>query len=98
MALRILLHAPTVPALARARGNLANLLAARPDAEVELVANAAAAAAALDRPDPGDPCLVLCANSLRRSGRDAPKGVRVVAAAVLHLAERQAEGWVYIRA
>ena len=99
MSIRLLIHAPTAGALVRGRRNLANLLAADPSAEVELVANGAAVAAALDAPDPAtDARLVLCRNSLAAAGRSAPPGVRTVAAAVLHVAERQRDGWAYFRA
>lgn len=95
---RLLIHAPTPGALERARRNLANLLKAAPDAEVELVANAGAVAAALERPDPLDTHLRLCRNTLEANALNAPPGIAVVAAAVLHIAQRQAQGWGYMRA
>jgi NitT/TauT family transport system ATP-binding protein len=48
MALRLLIHAPTVAALARARSNARNLLRADPTAEVEIVVNGGAVAAAIE--------------------------------------------------
>ena len=93
------LHAPTAAALDRARRNLRNFRRERPDTPVVLVANAAAVAHALDRPDPDtDACLVLCANSLAAQGRAAPAGIRTVPAAVVHLHELQRRGWSYLRA
>ncbi|WP_207459823.1 hypothetical protein [Azospirillum sp. SYSU D00513] len=98
-ALRLLIHAPTAAALTRARRNAANLLAARPDAEVRIVANGEAVAAALDQPDPAtDPLLLLCGNSLSRLDRPLPDGLRRVDAAVVEIAEAQAAGWAYMRA
>ncbi|MBT9385027.1 hypothetical protein KM176_14240 [Pseudooceanicola sp. CBS1P-1] len=97
--LKVLLHVPEETALPRARANARNLLAAAPGTEVEIVVNAGAVAAALAQPDPGtDALLRLCANSLRGAGLSAPADLVVVPAAVLHLAQRQSEGWSYIRA
>ncbi len=97
--LHVLIHAPTEAALARARSNARNLMKARPDALVEIVANAAGVAPAIATPDPAtDPFLRLCGNSLAGQGLEAPVHLAVVPAAVVHLAERQAEGWAYIRA
>ena len=97
-ALRVLLHAPTEEALARARRNARNLRAARPEAEVLIIANAAAVAAALATPDETDALLRLCRNSLTAQGLDNPRGLAEVEAAVVTLAEYQADGWAYIRA
>ena len=97
--LRLLIHAPTAAALARARRNAVNLLAARPGAEVRIVANGEAVAAALDQPDPRtDTLLLLCGNSLSRLGRPLPEGLRRVEAAVVEIVEAQAAGWAYMRA
>ncbi|HEY0293711.1 MAG TPA: hypothetical protein VGC69_00085 [Bordetella sp.] len=96
--LRLLIHAPTAQALQRARRNAANLLQAEPDAQVEIVANAAAVAAALAEPHPTDSHLLLCRNTLAAIGAEAPPTLRVVPAAVLHLAQRQRDGWAYLRA
>ncbi|KAA2316305.1 hypothetical protein DL237_08700 [Pseudooceanicola sediminis] len=95
----LLIHAPEPDALARARNNARNLLKAAPDARCEIVVNAAAVAAALEHPDPEtDALLRICGNTLARTGRSAPEGLTVVTAAVLHLAERQRDGWQYMRA
>lgn len=97
--MRVVLHAPTAGALARARSNLRNLLAASPAAEVRIVANADAVPAAIDAPDPDtDRFLRLCANTLAARGLAAPDGVATVPAAVQELARLQADGWAYIRA
>lgn len=94
-----MIHAPTAAALARARRNLRNYLAVEPGAEVELVANAEAARTALAEPDAAtDARLVLCRNSLDQAGLTAPAGMATVAAAIQHIARRQAEGWSYFRA
>ena len=98
MTLKVLLHAPTPGALARARSNYRNLLKAEPEAVAEIVVNAGGAKAATEQPDETDGALRLCANSLAGQGLAAPEGVAVVDAAVAHLARRQAEGWVYVRA
>ncbi|TMV79225.1 hypothetical protein FGG78_26050 [Thioclava sp. BHET1] len=99
MPLNLVIHAPSEAALKRARANAKNLLAAAPDAHCEIVVNADAVAAALATPDPAtDPLLRICANTLRNKGITAPEGVQTVTAAVLHLAERQRDGWQYIRA
>lgn len=96
---KLIVHAPTAAALARARRNVVNLLTAEPDAEVELVVNGEGASAALETPDPNtDKYLTVCANSLRLTGAHAPEGTRIVGAAILHIAQRQAEGWSYFRA
>lgn len=96
---RLIVHAPTVGALRRARRNIVNLLAAEPDATVELVVNAEAAVEAVANPDQAtDAHLVLCENSLRAAGLERPRDSRSVPAAVGYIARRQAEGWSYFRA
>jgi NitT/TauT family transport system ATP-binding protein len=98
MTLRLVLHAPTPGALTRARSNARNLRKAVPDAGIEIVVNAAAVATALAEPDPStDDLLRLCANSLSAKGL-APGPHRTVVAAVLHIAQRQNNGWAYMRA
>lgn len=96
--LRVLLHAPDAESLARARSNAQNLRAAEPEAEIEIVVNAGAVAAALEAPHATDSYLRLCENTLARQQRIAPDHLVRVPAAVAHLARRQREGWVYIRA
>lgn len=98
--LRIVLHAPTPGALARARSNAANLLKASPALQVRIVLNAEAVGAALDAPDAlGDPLTLLCPNTLARLGRPAREPLVVLGeGAVLALARMQQEGWSYVRA
>lgn len=96
--LRVLIHAPTPDALRRARNNASNLLKAEPAAQIEIIANAGAVAAALAEAHPTDSLLHLCLNTLQANKLTAPQTLRTVRAAVLHLAQRQADGWAYIRA
>lgn len=97
--LSVVIHAPEAEALMRARSNARNLLKAAPDARCEIVVNAGAVAAALDKPDPEtDGLLRICGNTLKHIGRSAPEQLTIVNAAVLHLAERQRDEWQYIRA
>ena len=99
-AIRLLIHAPTAEALGRARSNARNLLAAAPGATVEIVANAAGARAAIEGPATvaGETVPILCRNSIVNQGLTAPEGAPTVEAAVLHISQRQAEGWAYMRA
>lgn len=94
---RLVIHAPTPEALERARRNARNLLALMPEAEVEIVANGGAVAASLDKPDETDAHLVLCRNSLVAARREAGER-RSVEAAVVHILDRQNDGWAYVRA
>jgi uncharacterized protein len=95
---RLLIHAPTEAALNRAHRNLANLLVTDPQAEVELVVNGDAVRAALEKPVPASmPYLVLCENSLTRAGLGKPEGTRTTPAAIVHVAQRQTQGWSYFR-
>lgn len=99
MPLQLVIHAPDEASLARARSNARNLLAAAPDARCEIVVNAEAMSAVIERRDPSTDGLVrLCGNTLRNKDLEAPAGLKTVPAAVLYLAERQAAGWQYIRA
>lgn len=96
--LQLIIHAPTETALQRARRNAANLQSASPDAQIEIVLNGPAVAAALDTPHDTDGLLMLCGNTLANINRDLPAGLQRVPAAVLHIAERQRDGWSYMRA
>lgn len=101
--LRLIIHASTEGSLDRARRNAANLVKARPDAVVRIVVNGPAVAAAIDRPDAAtDRYLTVCGNTLANLGRDAAgltaEGAVVVPAAVVAIAEAQADGWGYMRA
>ena len=97
--MKLVIHAPTPEAVARARSNAKNFKAARPEAEVRIVVNAGGVGFALDNPDPAtDGWLLVCGNTLTRQGRTAPDRLTVVEAAIVTLAERQADGWAYVRA
>jgi len=97
--MRVVLHAPTADALIRARSNLKNLLAADPDAEVRIIANADAVPAAIQNPDAEtDAHLLLCEKTLKNRGLTAPPEFSTVPAAIQELARLQADGWAYIRA
>lgn len=98
--MRVLLHAPTAGALARARNNAMNLLKEGGDVVVVIVVNGDAVAAALDTPQAAADALTLvCPNTLRKLQRDAPAPLTVLPnAAVFALAAMQDEGWRYIRA
>jgi intracellular sulfur oxidation DsrE/DsrF family protein len=97
--LKLLIHAPTEAALQRALANARNLLLAEPQAQVEIVVNGAAALPALAIDDATLRArMVVCANSLARAGVAPPNDVAVVPAAVLHVAQQQAQGWAYWRA
>jgi intracellular sulfur oxidation DsrE/DsrF family protein len=97
--LKLLLHAPTAGALARARRNAANALRERPDVELRIIVNADAVTAALAEPDPTvDRHLVFCQNSLARAGAQPPRGAMTAPTAVFAIAEWQQQGWIYIRA
>lgn len=97
--LKVIVHAPTPSALERAISNVRNLLVLEPNADVELVVNGPAIAAAVDINEAEFLSrLVLCRNSLEKQNLQAQPNVSVVRAAVLHLAYRQQNGWTYIRA
>lgn len=97
--LRVLIHAPTAGAVARARNNAANLLKAAPDCAVLILVNADGVATALDTPRPDTDCVtLLCENTLQRIQRVAPEPFRTVSTSILAIAEMQREGWCYVRA
>lgn len=97
--LRIVLHAPTVGALARARRNATNLAHEAPYATVRILVNGEAVASTLDNPDEAlDRVTLVCPNTLKRIGRSAAHPLTVLQEpGVLALARMQAEGWRYIR-
>ena len=99
-ALRIVLHAPSSDAFARARSNAHNLRREAPNAEVRIVLNADAVGAALDTPHPHtDPVTWLCPNTLAHADRSAPARLQVLpVGAVLALAQWQQQGWTYLSA
>jgi intracellular sulfur oxidation DsrE/DsrF family protein len=98
--LRILLHAPTAAALARARNNANNIAADDPAADVRIVVNGDAVAAVLQAPDAIlDARTLVCPNTLDRLGRNALSPLVVLPrGAALSLALMQGEGWCYVRA
>lgn len=96
--LRLIIHAVDAESLQRARNNALNFLKARPAVALEIVVNAGAVAAALDAPHETDRCLRLCANTLHKQQLEAPAHLAVVDAAVVYIAERQRDGWAYLRA
>lgn len=93
----VLLHAPTETALKRARNNATNLMRDCPGVRVEIVVNAQGVRAALEEKHQSDHLLVFCRNTLTNTGQDAGSDVTIVPNAVLHLVERQRDGWIYIR-
>lgn len=98
--LRIVLHAPSAAALARARSNALNLRREAPDAQVRIVLNAEAVAAAMDDPHPlADTLTWLCPNTLAKTGLSASAPLQVLpVGAVLALVQMQQQGWIYVRA
>lgn len=97
--LRVVLHAPTASAVVRARSNAANLLRAAPDTQVRIIVNADGVAAVLDQPAPeADALTLVCENTLRRIGRQAPAPLITTAVSILDIARMQEDGWCYIRA
>lgn len=96
--MRVVLHAPTADALTRARSNVRNLRARRPEAEILIVVNADGVPAALERRDAdSDPHLRICENTLRARNLDAPDDLTTVPAAIETLAQLQMDGWIYVR-
>lgn len=97
--LRILLHAPSPAALARARSNAANLLEQSDPVQVHIVVNAEAVRAVLDEPnEAADQITLVCPNTLERLGLRATPPLTVLdKGAVLVIARMQAQGWLYIR-
>ncbi|WP_027016456.1 DsrE family protein [Comamonas composti] len=104
--LRIVLHAPTPGALARARSNLGNLRQDLPDAQLLVIVNGPGVEALLDA-QPGTPqdfdaptlaYTGICPNTLKKLGRSAEPGMQVLPqGGIESLARLQAQGWSYIR-
>lgn len=98
---KVLLHAPTTAALARARGNFKNLSTAHPEAEILIIVNAQAVQAIIDAPLEMGAALAhvqLCPNSLKNMGLQAPPHIQVLPiGAVDALARLQKADWAYIR-
>lgn len=100
LVLKVILHAPTATALERARNNAANLRRGAPDADVRIVVNAQAVAAALDTAHGElDSITWVCPNTLARTERENREPLQVLSGpAVLEIALMQQAGWIYIRA
>ena len=97
--LRVLIHAPTAEAVTRARNNAANLLAAAPDAEVRILANAGGVTAVLDLPhEDADRLTLVCENTLKKIQRTASSPLQTVPVSILAIARMEQEGWIYVRA
>lgn len=98
--LKVILHAPTAAALERARNSAGNLRHAAPSADVRIIANAQAVAAALDAaPHDQDGVTWLCPHTLGRLNRECRAPLQLLdGPAVLEIAQRQQNGWAYIRA
>jgi|GEM_PF-533943 len=96
---RLLLHAPTVAALQRARQNAISTLADDPDAEILIIASSKAVLDALQQPDPATQAFTrVCAKSLKSLEIDAPEDTSTVPAAMTEISRRVWSGWVYVRA
>lgn len=97
--MRVLLHAPSANALARARSNARNLLARQPDVEILIVTNADGVGAAIaTRDEDTDDMLRICENTLQARNLPAPDGIATVPAAIETLVTLQEDGWIYVRA
>lgn len=97
--MKVVIHAADEAALGRARIAASDLLAARIPGMVRMVANEAAAGAAVASPEPEmDRLLILCGDSLARLGLDVPRGVEMTPNGALLLAQLQRKGWTYLRA
>ncbi|WP_417276099.1 hypothetical protein [Castellaniella sp.] len=98
--LKVILHAPTPAALERARHNAINLRREVPEADVRIIVNAQAVAAALDEAHPElDALTWVCPNTLARIDRESRPPLRLLdRAAVLEIAYLQRDRWTYIRA
>lgn len=109
----VIFHVDDAASLPLALGNAANLRASYEDqgqpCETELLVNgpavtaltpAGGVAGALQQAMAEGLAVAACANALRANGLTAPEllpGVTVVPAGVVELAERQAQGWAYIK-
>ena len=80
------------------RNHYQRLTGAEHRARVEIVINADAVAAAIDKPHATDPYLRVCANTLANKNIAAPDKLKQVPAAVVYIAQRQRDGWAYMRA
>jgi intracellular sulfur oxidation DsrE/DsrF family protein len=96
---KVLFHAPTAPALARARAAAADLHRQLHAGTVRIVASDDAVVAAVRAPDPDtDSLLILCRRALEAHGVNPPAGIELAPDAGYLLARLQAKGWSYVRA
>jgi intracellular sulfur oxidation DsrE/DsrF family protein len=97
--LKLVLHAPTAASLKRAKSNAANVRRELPDAQIRIIANAEGVSEALiAAPDDADQFTSLCANTLRKLGKDTPPRFGTVPSGVVAIAQLQQDGWLYVRA
>ncbi len=98
--LNVILHAPTANALQRARNNARNLKKEVPLADIRIIVNAEAVAAALEVADASlDEITWICPNTLQRLGKTLREPLNLLPdPAILELVRLQQSGWVYIRA
>lgn len=97
--MKVIIHAPSSRALARARSNARDLLAAPQQGTIRVLASDEAVTAALDAPDPDiDRLTILCADALLRAGRDVPRGIETTPNATVLITRLHRKGWAYVRA
>ena len=97
--MKLIIHTTTRDGLARARTDVRDLLEARLQGIVRVLASHDAVLAALDDPDSElDPLLVLCSDSLVRAGREAPGGSETTPNAVLLIGQLARKGWTCVHA
>ncbi len=96
--MKVIIHAPTADALARARADARNLLNSPAEGTVRIVVSGDAVPALLDGPDPTtDRLAVLCADTLARLGRSAPSWMETTPHAGYLVSRLQKKGWSYLR-
>lgn len=97
--MKVIIHAPTHPSLARARTIADELLNNPTKGSVRILATGGAVTAALDVPEAKiDRLLILCSRTLERLGAQAPQGAETCLDANYMLTRLQRKGWLYIRA
>ena len=97
--MKVIIHAPTQPSLARARSIADELLKTPSEGSIRILAVGSGVAAALDKPEPDtDRLLILCARTLERLGAQPPLGAETCVDTHYMLLRLQRKGWLYIRA
>ncbi len=97
--MKVIIHAPTQPSLARARSIAAELLNAPTRGSIRILAVGGGVTAALDKPEPNtDRLLILCARTLDKLGAQPPLGAEICVDTHYMLIKLQRKGWLYIRA